>query len=215
MRRRRRLRQPQEAPPSLAKGMANRDFWMISISFGCYNLVVMAMCTFLPVFLEVVRGYSKTYDNGVLMNAGFVTAFIMAASIFSGPAGGSISDRLGKRKIMILIPYILMTLTFLFPFTIGISMIPCVYDRIWSIVGGPIAPVLLAAVPEVARKPSTDRHRHVCSGCGPEYRDVYRPFTISPDSGGVWTIYRCSSMGHGRLLDDSFLPGWNYCNLFH
>jgi MFS family permease len=142
----------QEAPPSLFKGMANRDFWMISISFGCYNLVVMAMCTFLPVFLEVVRGYSKTYDKGVLMNAGFVTAFIMAASIFAGPAGGSISDRLGKRKLMVLIPYILMALTFLFPFTISVSMIP-VYMIVFGIVGGPIAPVLLAAVPEVARKP--------------------------------------------------------------
>jgi MFS family permease len=143
----------QEAPPSLAKGMANSNFWMISISFGCYNLVVMAMCTFLPVFLEVVRGYSKTYDKGVLMNAGFVTAFVMAASIFSGPAGGSISDRLGKRKLMILIPYILMAVTFLFPFTISISMIPW-YMIAFGVFGGPIAPILLAAVPEVARKPA-------------------------------------------------------------
>jgi MFS family permease len=142
----------QEAPPSLAKGMANRSFWMISISFGCYNLVVMAMCTFLPVFLEVVRGYSKTYEKGVLMNAGFVTALIMAASIFSAPAGGSISDRLGKRKLMVLIPFILTALTFLFPFTISIPMIP-VYMIVFGIVGGPIAPVLLAAVPEVAPKP--------------------------------------------------------------
>jgi MFS family permease len=142
----------QEESPSLLKGMANSNFWMISIAFGCYNLVVMAMCTFLPVFLEVVRGYSKTYEKGVLMNAGFVTALIMAASIFSGPAGGSISDRLGKRKIMILIPYILMTLTFLFPFSISVSLIP-LYMIVFGIVGGPIAPILLAAVPEVARKP--------------------------------------------------------------
>jgi MFS family permease len=110
------------------------------------------MCTFLPVFLEVVRGYSTTYDKGILMNAGFVTALIMAASIFSGPAGGSISDRSGKRKLMILIPYILMTLTFLFPFTISVSMIPW-YMIAFGVFGGPIAPVLLAAVPEVARKP--------------------------------------------------------------
>ena len=44
-----------EKPPSLLKGMANRSFWMISISFGCYNLVVMALCTFLPMFLEIER----------------------------------------------------------------------------------------------------------------------------------------------------------------
>jgi MFS family permease len=143
----------QEAPPSLARGMANRSLWMISLSFGCYNLVVMAMCSFLPAFLENFRAYSATYDKGVLMNAGFVTALIMAASIFSGPGGGYISDRLGKRKFMVLFPYILMTLTFFFPFTAVGMMIP-LYMIVFGIVGGPIAPVLLAAVPEVAEAPS-------------------------------------------------------------
>ncbi len=142
----------EEAPPSLLKGMANRSFWMISIAFGCYNLVVMALCSFLPTFLQVERGYSLTFENGVLMNASFVTAFIMLASIFSGPGGGRISDRLGKRKMMVLIPYILMTLTFVFPFTVTGWMIPA-YMIVFGLVGGPLAPVLLASVPEVAPKP--------------------------------------------------------------
>ncbi|MBP1624498.1 MAG: major facilitator superfamily 1 [Acidobacteria bacterium] len=136
----------QEKPPSLASGMANRSLWMISISFGCYNLVVMAMCTWLPRFLEALRGYTVS-------TAALFTAFIMLASIFSGPGGGSISDRLGKRKIMILIPYILMTVTFLFPFAVTGSMIP-VYMILFGIVGGPLAPILLASVPEVAKSPS-------------------------------------------------------------
>jgi MFS family permease len=143
----------QEAPPSLARGMANRSLWMISISFGCYNLVVMAMCSFLPAFLENFRTYSATYDKGVLMNAGFVAALIMAASIFSAPVGGYMSDRLGKRKAMILLPFILMALTFFFPFTAVGMMIP-LYMIVFGIVGGPIAPVLLAAVPEVSESPS-------------------------------------------------------------
>ena len=142
----------EEKPPSLARGMANRSFWMISIAFGCYNLVTMAMCSFLPTFLEVERGYSLTFDKGVFMNASFVTAFIMLASIFSGPLGGRISDRLGKRKLMILVPYILMTLTFLVPFTVTGWMIPT-YMLVFGIFGGPLAPILLSAVPEVARKP--------------------------------------------------------------
>ena len=87
------------------------------------------------------------------MNASFVTAFIMMASIFSGPGGGRISDRLGKRKMMILIPYILMTLTFVVPFTVTGWMIP-VYMLVFGIVGGPLAPVLLASVPEVAPQPA-------------------------------------------------------------
>jgi MFS family permease len=142
----------EEKPPSLAKGMASKDFWMISIAFGVYNLVVMAMISFLPQFLEVNRSYSLTYEKGALMNAGFVTAIIMAISVLSAPGGGYISDRMGKRKIMVLIPYILMTLTFFLPFTVTGSMIP-IYMIVFGLVGGPIAPVLLAAVPEVAKKP--------------------------------------------------------------
>lgn len=141
-----------EKPPSLLKGMANRNFWMISIAFGCYNLVTMAMCTFLPEFLEKQRGYSLTFEKGLFMNASAVVALIMFASIFSGPGGGRISDRLGKRKMMVVIPYIVMALTFLVPFTITGWMIPA-YMLVFGIFGGPLAPILLASVPEVAPKP--------------------------------------------------------------
>jgi MFS family permease len=139
--------------PSLLKGMANVNFWMISIAFGVYNLVVMAMCSFLPAFLELERGYSITFDQGFMMNASFVTAFIMLASIFSGPAGGHLSDRMGKRKGSVVACFILMTLTFLMPFTVTGWMIP-VYMLLFGIVGGPVAPILLASVPEVATKPA-------------------------------------------------------------
>jgi MFS family permease len=45
-----------------------------------------------------------------------------------------------------------MTVTFLVPFTVTGWMIP-LYMIVFGIVGGPIAPILLAAVPEVAKKP--------------------------------------------------------------
>lgn len=136
----------------VGRGMANKDFWMIGIGFGTYNLVAMALVTFFPQFLEIVRGYSLTYDNGVLMHASFVTALILGIPILTGPIGGYISDRLGKRKIMILIPFILVALTFLFPFKVTGSLIT-LYVIILGIVNGPLAAVQLAAVPEVAKKP--------------------------------------------------------------
>ncbi len=149
----------QENAPSLmedikeiGKGMANNSFWMIGIGFGLYNLVAMALVTFYPQFLEIVRGYSLTYDNGVLMHASFVTALILGIPIITGPLGGYMSDRLGKRKMMILIPYILMALTFLFPFSVTGSSIT-LFVIVLGIVNGPLAAVQLAAVPEVAKKP--------------------------------------------------------------
>jgi len=141
-----------EEDVSLIKGVANSNFWMIAIAFGCYNLVAMALVTFYPQFLETVRGYSLTYANGFLMHASFVTALILGVPILTGPLGGYISDRIGKRKIMILIPYILMTITFLFPFSVTGSSIT-LYVIVLGIVNGPLAAVMLAAVPEVSKKP--------------------------------------------------------------
>ena len=130
----------------------NRSFWMIAIAFGCYNLVVMAITNIYPSYLMEVKNYLPTFAKGPLMHASFVTAFVFGAAIFTAPGGGYISDRLGKRKIMILIPYILMTITFLFPFKVTGAMIP-LYTLIFGIVGGPLSAVLLASVPEVAKKP--------------------------------------------------------------
>ncbi len=130
----------------------NRSFWMIAIAFGCYNLVVMAITNIYPSYLMEVKHYLPTFAKGLLMHASFVTAFVFGASIFTSPLGGYISDRLGKRKIMILIPFILLTLTFLFPFKVNGPMIP-LYTLVFGIVGGPLSAVLLASVPEVAEKP--------------------------------------------------------------
>ncbi len=142
----------EKASPSLVKGMANKDLWMISISFGIYNLVLLAVLYVLPNCLQDNLGFVMTFEKGFLLNASFVTAFIMLASVFTAPLGGYISDRWGKRKIMILIPYILMTVMLLYIFKMPQSMIP-LYIFVFGIVSGPIATVLLASVPEVARKP--------------------------------------------------------------
>jgi len=143
----------QEAPPSLFRGMANINYWLVGIGFGVYNLVVMAMCTFLPMFLELKHGYLLTYERGVFMNASFVTALIMLASVFSAPGGGYISDKIGSRKTVVLISYAVMTLTFLVPFSLAPGWQIPVYMLVFGLFGGPIAPILLAAVPEVSKKP--------------------------------------------------------------
>ena len=143
----------KEAPISLFSGMRNGNYWLIGIGFGVYNLVVMAMCTFLPTFLEFKQGYLLTYDKGLFMNASFVTALIMLASIFSAPGGGYISDKLGSRKAVVLVSYAVMTLTFLVPFSLAPGWQIPVYMLVFGLFGGPIAPILLAAVPEVSKKP--------------------------------------------------------------
>jgi MFS family permease len=132
---------------SLTKAMANSSLWMIGISFGMYNLTVMAWNNFYPDFLATKRGFS-------LEDAGFTSSLLMMVGIFAGPIAGFMSDRIGSRKKVILIPYIILTLLFLFPFTVTGWMIPCVMILAGIMVGA-IAPVTLAAVPEIMKKPET------------------------------------------------------------
>jgi MFS family permease len=131
------------APQSLTKAMANPSLWMIAFAFGCFNLAVMAWSTFYPNFLEVERGYTAAY-------AGFLTSLIMGVAVFSAPLGGYLSDRLGSRKIMIIIPFVALGLMFFFPFTVTGWGIPA-FMLITGLLVGPIAPVCLAAVPEIMK----------------------------------------------------------------
>jgi MFS family permease len=130
-----------EKPLSMGKAMANRSLWMLSISFGCFNLVVLALNSFYTDFLNTVRHYP-------LASANFITSLLMILAIFAGPSGGHLSDRLGSRKALIVVPFIFTALLFLLPFTVTGWMIPA-YMAVFGIFAGPIAPVLLAAVPEV------------------------------------------------------------------
>jgi len=135
----------EDKPTSMGKAMANRDLWLLSLVFCIFNLVILAWNTFYPDFLTKVRQLS-------LSDASFITSLMMALAIFSGPLGGYISDRMGSRKPMIVIPFILMGLIFLFPFTITGWMMPALMV-LSGVMIGPIAPVILAAVPEVMEKP--------------------------------------------------------------
>ncbi len=132
---------------SLTKAMANSSLWMIAISFAMYNLTVMAWNNFYPDFLQTKRGFSPE-------DAGFTTSLLMMAGIFAGPIAGFISDRIGSRKMVILVPYVILTLLFLFPFTTTGWLISGVMI-LAGITVGAIAPVILAAVPEIMKKPET------------------------------------------------------------
>jgi MFS family permease len=137
----------EDKPISLTKAMANSSLWMIGIAFGMYNLTVMAWNNFYPDFLATKRGYS-------LDEAGFVSSLLMLAGVFAAPIGGFISDRIGSRKKVIVVPYVILTFLFLFPFTVTGWMIPGVMILAGIMVGA-IAPVILAAVPEIMKKPET------------------------------------------------------------
>jgi nitrate/nitrite transporter NarK len=131
-------------PPNLGRAMANRSIWLLGLAFGCFNLVVLALSTFLPTFLAAEQGYS-------LATASFVTSLIMIVTIGSAPLGGWLSDRIGSRKLLIVGPFIVVAVMLLFPFNVSGWLIPA-YMILTGLVSGAIPTATFAAVPEVMSK---------------------------------------------------------------
>lgn len=82
-----------EKPPQGLAGhtLHNPTIWWLGAAFACYCTAVFAVGTFLPTYIYTVRGVA-------LAQAAGLTSLTSLMSIFSGPAGGLISDRIGSRK---------------------------------------------------------------------------------------------------------------------
>lgn len=136
---------PAAETPHLGRAMANRNIWLLSLMFGCFNLVLIGFSTFLPTFLAAERGYT-------LAGASFVASLTMIVTIGSCPLAGWISDRIGSRKWVIIGPFTVVAVLLLFPFTVTGWLIPAVMILL-GLVGGAIPTATFASVPEVMKRP--------------------------------------------------------------
>jgi len=76
---------------SSAQVMRNRNIWLLAAAFGAFNAAVIGLSTYMPTFLSSERGLS-------LASAALLTGVPTLITIFSAPAGGVLSDRIGSRK---------------------------------------------------------------------------------------------------------------------
>jgi predicted MFS family arabinose efflux permease len=130
--------------PDLKKALSNRSIWLLGAMFGCFTLALLAVSTFLPTFLNAVRGYT-------LANASFTASLSMITVLFSAPLAGILSDKIGSRKVLFTWPLIVVAIMMLFPFTVTGGTIP-----LWNILLGVFAgipAVIYAAAPEIMGKP--------------------------------------------------------------
>jgi MFS family permease len=125
--------------------MANTSLWLISLTFLCFNIVVLAVSTFYPTYLATVLHID-------LARAAFLASLPMLMALFSSPLGGLISDRIGSRRKVIALPLASMGALCLFPFHAPGWAIPAVMV-LMGIFLGPIPTAIFAAVPEVMTSP--------------------------------------------------------------
>jgi MFS family permease len=123
------------------KAMLNMGLWLIALQFLCYNVICLALGTYYPTFLNSVRNYT-------LPVASFILSLSTITAVFSQPLGGYLLDRLGMRRLPIIISSALMGLICLFLFIATGWMIPALIIGL-GIVAGTIVPATFAAVPEI------------------------------------------------------------------
>lgn len=134
-------RSESNAFTGLARALANTGLWLITLQFFCFNLICFALNTYYPTFLNTVRNYS-------LPAASFTFSLCTIAAVFSQPLGGYLSDRLGRRRHLIIISSVVLSPICVFPFIATGWVIPVLIFAFGTI-AGTIVPATFAAVPEI------------------------------------------------------------------
>jgi len=148
------MRHPPATEPAAGQGrpgldlraaLANRDIWLLALAFACFNLALIGLATFYPTFLVEVRGYP-------LSQAAFVASIATLVVLVSAPLAGVISDRIGSRRLVVALPFLVLAVLFIFPFRVSGWQITAVMV-VQGLAAGAIATATFAAAPEVMRKP--------------------------------------------------------------
>ena len=71
--------------------LRNRNIWLLAAAFAAFNAATIGLGTYMPTFLNAQRGLS-------LPQAALVSSITTMVVIFSAPAGGILSDKIGSRK---------------------------------------------------------------------------------------------------------------------
>ena len=90
----------------------NRDLWLISLVFCCFNFVYVAFITWAPTFLHQIR-------HTTIARASLLVSVTSLLTIVAGPTAGWISDKIGSRKMICTVPLFLMA--FLFPLSSSVT----------------------------------------------------------------------------------------------
>jgi MFS family permease len=91
---------------SLTIALRNRNLWLISLLFCCFNFAVVAFITWGPTFLHSTRHAS-------LIRASHTMSLTGILNMVAAPLAGWMLDKTGSRKILCALP--LLAMAFLFP----------------------------------------------------------------------------------------------------
>lgn len=133
------------APPNLGPALANRSIWLLALQFGSFNLVFFAFATFFPTFLAEERGYS-------LAQAAFIASLSTIVVLGSAPLAGWLSDRIGSRRWVFALPFLVIAAMLTLPFHLtGWTLYA--FMLLLGLFSGAVPTATFAAAPEVMGRP--------------------------------------------------------------
>ena len=91
---------------SMGRIMRNRNLWLLSLLFCCFNIVVVSFLTWGPTFLQRVHHAS-------IVRASHIMSLTSITSMAAAQVSGFLLDRTGARKAICAMP--LLVLAFLLP----------------------------------------------------------------------------------------------------
>jgi len=130
---------------NLWAALSNRNIWLLALSFTCMNLVMVSINTYYPTFLKEQRGYT-------LGQAASIASVMTFLKLVSSPSAGWLSDRLGSRRILFSIPFLLIAFLLLFPFEVTGWWIIVVMSML-GLFMGVIPAATFAAAPDIMENP--------------------------------------------------------------
>lgn len=135
----------EDAPPKLGPALANRNIWLLGLQFACFNVVLIGFATYFPTFLKEVRDHS-------LAQAALISSLPTIVALGSVPLAGWLSDRIGSRRLVFAIPFLVTAALMTLPFNVtGWALYAFVF--LLGLISGATPTATFAAAPEIMGNP--------------------------------------------------------------
>lgn len=134
-----------EAVTELRTGLGGRDVWLLSLSFALFATAASAPNTFTTTFLAEERGLDLT-------TASLLAGLVLAGAAIGSILGGTVSDRIGSRRRVIVGGLILFAGLLALPFLADGALIP-VSLLCLGLAMGAVPAAVFASAPEVVPNP--------------------------------------------------------------
>jgi MFS family permease len=134
-----------EAVAELRTGLGGRDVWLLSLSFALFATAASAPNTFTTTFLAEERGLDLT-------TASLLAGLVLAGAAIGSILGGTVSDRIGSRRRVIVGGLILFAALLALPFLADGALIP-VSLLCLGLAMGAVPAAVFASAPEVVPHP--------------------------------------------------------------